>query len=198
MWNNKFISIEGCDGIGKTTLIRNLKQRLTQSGISVVTMAFPDRTTYTGTLINNYLKNRIGVLDPTVVHTIFTANRIESMNRNLISDGVCVLADRYTLSGYIYASIAVNENFAKALQQVEIAACIPVPDIVVILVGRNVHRHTGTEMYENDSFQQSVNNEYLKFNGPNVVSIDVTEMDENTVLETVYEKCNNFFYKISL
>lgn len=56
MQRGLFIAVEGIDGSGKTTVIKMLKESMEKLNIPVVTMAFPNRSTFSGKKIDAYLK----------------------------------------------------------------------------------------------------------------------------------------------
>ena len=113
----KLIVVEGIDGSGKSTLISRLSENFETWSRTFAVMCFPDRSTPTGRMINEYLasKNDNSIEDPfqnecraRVIHLLFSANRWECMAQieSLLSQGTSVLLDRYVYSGiaYSYAS----------------------------------------------------------------------------------------------
>lgn len=186
MWTGKFITIEGRDGIGKTTLVKNLFNKLKEQDIPVEIVSFPDRKSHTGALIDECLRNKKKI-HPAALHMLFSANRIETALK--LSKDRCILADRYTLSGYVYASIAQDENFAVALGNIERIINIPIPDLTIILEGKQFEE--GAELYETDEFQNAASEKYKNFSytNKNVILVNVNGMDQRKVLETVYNLC---------
>ncbi|PHH76763.1 hypothetical protein CDD82_3856 [Ophiocordyceps australis] len=72
-----FIVLEGLDRSGKTTQAKKLEERMVASGMRVVAMQFPDRTTVIGKMIDDYLKSNVEMEDH-VIHLLFSANRWEA------------------------------------------------------------------------------------------------------------------------
>ena len=73
-----FIVVEGVDGSGKSTLIKALTQHYEQQGKMVYNYVFPDRTTTTGKIINEYLQQtNASSINNEVLHLLFSANRYE-------------------------------------------------------------------------------------------------------------------------
>eukprot|EP00339_Tiarina_fusa_P007103 CAMPEP_0117071170 /NCGR_PEP_ID=MMETSP0472-20121206/50006_1 /TAXON_ID=693140 ORGANISM="Tiarina fusus, Strain LIS" /NCGR_SAMPLE_ID=MMETSP0472 /ASSEMBLY_ACC=CAM_ASM_000603 /LENGTH=88 /DNA_ID=CAMNT_0004794583 /DNA_START=8 /DNA_END=270 /DNA_ORIENTATION=+ len=72
-----FIVFEGVDRCGKTTQVGLLVKHLVQLGIAAIAMRFPDRTTPSGILINQYLQSKSD-LDDRAIHLLFSANRWEA------------------------------------------------------------------------------------------------------------------------
>lgn len=100
-----FIVFEGLDRSGKTTQAELLAQHLTMLGYRVTKLAFPDRSTPTGKLCDQYLKGELDA-DEHVMHLLFSANRYEKQQLiiDLLEQQHVVLCDRYWMSGAAYSS----------------------------------------------------------------------------------------------
>lgn len=181
----KLIAVEGCDGSGKTTLVANLKKWLDSAGVPVIAVALPDRGSRTGVLLDGYLRKKMAVEFPCVLHMLFAANRVECI-LNIASDrrNVCVIADRFTLSGQVYATAAVGSEFAAGLRACEVLAGVPEPDLTIVLDGPcadETKKHD--ELYETDSFQRRVAELYREESQTSTRTLKVTGMTEAQVLE---------------
>jgi dTMP kinase len=73
------IVFEGCDRAGKTTQCKRLVERLLSQNIRAKFMNFPNRTTKTGQIIDEYLRNKTDLTDEGI-HLLFTVNRWEARN----------------------------------------------------------------------------------------------------------------------
>ena len=101
-----FVVLEGIDRSGKTTQCKLLWQRLIQAGIAATCWRFPNRTTATGRIINEYLQQSQMQLDDHAIHLLFSANRWE-VAQNLartLYNGTTVICDRYAYSGVAFSS----------------------------------------------------------------------------------------------
>ena len=80
-----------------------LQASLERANIPVKRIAFPDRTTPVGELIDSYLRGEINFKRETI-HLLFSANRWELDNRivALLKAGTIVILDRYVYSGWAY------------------------------------------------------------------------------------------------
>ena len=159
------IVFEGCDRSGKSTQCRMLVEKLQELGFAAQLLNFPDRTTATGRIINNYLTQKEELSDQ-AVHLLFSANRWEAepMMRKLINEGVTLVVDRYSFSGVAYsASKTNNMNFewCKAPEEGLIK-----PDLVFLLQlneGTAQKRSGfGKERYEKSEFQKNVLDNFNK------------------------------------
>lgn len=134
-----FLLLEGVDRCGKTTQGRLLLNKLIAAGMAATAMRFPDRTTATGTVINNYLTTAGTDLDDRAIHLLFSANRWEAvgeLSRNLRA-GTNVVCDRYAYSGVAFSTSKVDEVSGKQLLPMEWCQApdrgLPAPDCVIFL-----------------------------------------------------------------
>ena len=130
------ILFEGTDRCGKTTQVQLLEDHLRSKGTIAEKIRFPDRTSYIGKLINDYLANTAstqGVSDQTI-HLLFSANRWEAskqLEERLLA-GTTFVCDRYAYSG-------VSFSAAKQTPGMDLDWCkacdsgLPAPDCVIYL-----------------------------------------------------------------
>jgi dTMP kinase len=158
------IIFEGLDRIGKTTQSKLLYDHLSrESNLSCERLAFPDRSTQIGSLIDSYLQRKIEFDDHTI-HLLFSANRwerMESMRAKLLQ-GCTLIVDRYAYSGVAFSQ-------AKGLDKKWCQSCdigLLKPDLVLYF-----HRekqsdclsYTGDERYETKQFQEKVESYFEQF-----------------------------------
>lgn len=158
------IVFEGLDRSGKSTHTRMLTEYLqekTTHGAQL--LRFPNRTTKSGKIIDQYLRKEIELSD-TDIHKLFSQNRHESLSEmtSLLMKGTSIVLDRYSYSGAVFSS-------AKGL---DIKDCfnyeagLIVPDIVLYmnfspkdLVSRADY---GGERYETFEFQTLVEQKFFE------------------------------------
>lgn len=101
------IVLEGVDRSGKSTQAKKLVESLQIRNIPAELMVFPDRTTYTGKLISQYLNGDDFKLNDAAIHLLFTANRWENVDKmkKHISDGTTLVVDRYSFSGMAFSAV---------------------------------------------------------------------------------------------
>ncbi len=142
----KLIVMEGaCDGIGKTTQYKLLKEHLEKDGYPVVSHHFPSYNTPQGHPVEMYLKGELGnpkELSPYLVNSLFAIDRAITWNTELKDEydkGKIVLLDRYTTSSMLYqSSIYQNmldvEKFIRYVGDYEYNKLgIQAPDLVLFL-----------------------------------------------------------------
>lgn len=105
----KLIVIEGVsDGVGKTTQIKELYNRLVKSGREVIYHHFPSYGSVGASLVEEYLKGNLGKRESIgsyAISSFYAVDRFYTYHNELkdaIEDGKIVLLDRYTTSNLIY------------------------------------------------------------------------------------------------
>jgi dTMP kinase len=138
----KIINLEGLDGAGKSTLLKKLKLYLKENNIKFKTIHFPqtnNQNTIFGDLINQYLNDDLGDLDPFVVSTLFAGDRKEHKEKinKWLDEGYYVILDRYLYSNLAYQTSRKDldfDNFLEWTHRLEYEINnIPKPDIVIYL-----------------------------------------------------------------
>ena len=158
------IIFEGLDRIGKTTQSKLLHEHLsTECGLSCERLAFPDRSTQIGSLIDRYLRREVDFNDQTI-HLLFSANRWECMDdmRKKLLQGCTLIVDRYAYSGVAFSQ-------AKGLDQSWCQSCdvgLIKPDLVLYFhrpQQSNCVQYHGDERYETKQFQEKVESYFEQF-----------------------------------
>ena len=119
---------EGADGVGKTTIIENLKSKFDSQNRSVKTIGFPGYKKATlGNLVYQIHitpKNiDISAIDSTSLQLLHIAAHIDSINNEIIPSlerGDIIFLDRYWWSTYVYGKIyGVEESVLKQMINIE-------------------------------------------------------------------------------
>ncbi len=116
MNKGKIIVIEGsCDGIGKSTQLKLLKEHLIKDGYEVVNHHFPSYHTYQGVPVEKYLQGEYGnvsELSPYFINSLYAIDRAITWKTELeplYNAGKVILLDRYTTSSLIYQSSLIED-----------------------------------------------------------------------------------------
>ncbi len=101
----KFITIEGTEGVGKTTNIEYIKQRLTEEGIDFVATREPGGTPLAEQIRTFLLTPHAEQMDPTAELLMIFAARAQHLCNVILPalrQGKWVLCDRFTDATYAY------------------------------------------------------------------------------------------------
>ena len=116
MEKGRLIVFEGaCDGIGKSTQIELLRNKLESEGNVVVGHHFPTYGTYHGAPVEEYLSGNLGNindLSPYFINSLYAVDRACAWNSKLklmYEDGKILLFDRYTTSSLIYQAAQIKD-----------------------------------------------------------------------------------------
>lgn len=179
-----FIVFEGCDHSGKTTQCK----LLSESGIfsRVRRIAFPDRSTAIGSMINSYLNNSSELSDE-AIHLLFSANRWEAAERisELLNSGTTVICDRYCYSGIAYsAAKGLKLDWCRAPDR-----GLPAPDLVIFIDAPVEYLQKrggfGGERYEHTEFQERVHQMFTVLQEENWVTVDGARSLEEVQREVI-------------
>ena len=156
-----FVTIEGGEGSGKSSLITYLSSWLTQRGFSHFITREPGGTPFGEKLREAVLDAGSGNISAQAELLLFLAARLEHVEKVIkprLEQGCIVLCDRFVDSTVAYQGYGRRENPARIwAAAVEIVPLLP--DITFYLdvpidVGfkRIVHRHQGADRLEQEAF----------------------------------------------
>lgn len=166
---------------------------LTDKGVPVEQVRFPDRTTAIGKMINSYLLNKAD-LDDMAIHLLFAANRWEAASKlkETLAAGKTVICDRYSYSGIAFSvQKGLSMEWCKAPE-----IGLPAPDKVIYLTlpveEAEKRGGYGEERYEKKETQLKVDKIFKSLQAPSWEVVDASpSIDElhqslqKIVLETV-------------
>jgi len=189
MDNGMLIVFEGAsDGIGKSTQLKMLRNRLESEGNIIVDHHFPSYGTYHGALVEKYLSGDFGKIEdlsPYFVNSLFALDRACVWNtklKPLYDEGKIILLDRYTTSSLIYQSAKIEDyenevDFLDFVSDFEYNKLgIQKPDIVIFLTAPfNVITQMRNRRVQNDGISNDLHerdNNYLRevYNNANYVA----------------------------
>lgn len=177
MEKGKLIVVEGaCDGIGKSTQYKLLKERLEKDGFTITSHHFPSYGEYQAAPVEKYLHGDFGKPSdnsPEVINDLYAIDRFVTWNEQLkpkYEVGNIILLDRYTTSSLIYQS-ALIENEDERIKFINYVIDkeyrkygIKEPDQVIFL---NAPFDLVTELRnarkENDGVSNDIHEQDIKF-----------------------------------
>ena len=164
-----FWVLEGLDGAGTTTQLKNLEAYMMDKGLPVFRTAEP--TIYeTGKFIRRVLSGEVKVPQSTVAY-LFAADRDNHLNnpeygiKAHLAKGETVISDRYFFSSFAYQSIGFDHDAVMMLN-----SRFPYPELVLYVdtpvedcISRIDSRGTDKEIYEKLDYQRLVHENYESF-----------------------------------
>ena len=164
----RFITFEGIDGSGKSTISKGVYNKLRSDGYNVV-LTYEPTDTEIGKYVQQCIKTQS---DPFVTAFTFIADRMQHCKQieEWLDDGKIVLCDRYAESTYSYQGTQLEKqikNPIKWLQELSENRII-IPDRTFLFViqpkeslARIKHRNELIP-FEHVSFLEKVHSNYLK------------------------------------
>lgn len=129
-----FVTFEGIDGSGKSTILKLVYEQLKSQGYDVVSTYEPTDT-WIGKRVQKYIETNT---DPFVTVFTFIADRIEhgKQIQQWIDDGKIVLCDRYAESTYAYQGVQLQDMMKNSVRWLKELSKdrIPIPDRTFVFV----------------------------------------------------------------
>jgi dTMP kinase len=188
-----FVTFEGIDGSGKSTISKLVFKKLKSQGYDVV-LTFEPTDTWIGKCVQKCIETNT---DPFVTAFAFIADRIEHCKQihKWLDENRIVLCDRYAESTYAYQGAQIQDfmdNPMKWLQELSKDRII-IPDrTFVFVIDPNVslariQNRDSLIPFEKVFFLEKVHKNYLKLTvGKRFKKVDATkEIDE--LVEICYE-----------
>jgi dTMP kinase len=118
MKKGKLIVIEGSDSSGKATQTKILVNRLKEEGKKVISITFPQYSSFYGRMISKYLRGKYGnphQINSYLVSLLYAQDRLLVKDKliNWLKQGKVVIADRYLTSNQIYQTAKISKNEEK-------------------------------------------------------------------------------------
>lgn len=194
----KFITFEGPDGCGKTTVVDMIYKKLESLGYRVIKTREPGGTDISEKIRDLILDVNNDEMSPRCEALLYAASRAQHTEEKIVpylNKGYIVLCERYILSSYAYQGygrgllegvVAIND-FATAGKRADLTILL-MSDYRVGLERKNEMGADRLEL-ESTDFHKKVYKGYEEI----AKYEDVTVIDANSELETVF---NNTLEKI--
>lgn len=196
--NGKFITIEGCEGSGKTSIIKILCEDLANNNISYLSTREPG-----GSKISEQIRNVILNVDNTKMDymteaLLYAASRrqhLEEIVKPALNEGKIVICDRYLDSSLAYQGYARGIGIEEVYNINMYATSGFLPDLTIYIdipveVGleriKDNNRNVNRLDLEKVAFHKKVREGYLKIAQMYPERIKV--IDGNADLEEVYKR----------
>ncbi len=194
-----FIAVEGIDGSGKSTTIKELKKFLEKKGHTVVQTAEPTDLPI-GKLIRDELKNSKS--DTPLLHEklglMFAADRLDHLQKRVwpaLKEKKTVITDRYLFSSVAYQSTNVSYEWIKGINRFAM-----LPDILVFIdvsIDKALERikkfRNDTELYETKDFLTEIDNNYRRIIKDFEDRLKVIFLDGSLGMDEIYDDIEKKF-----
>lgn len=193
-----FITIEGPEGAGKTTVLERIAKELREKGYPVVQTREPGGIAIAEQIRSVILNKDNTLMDARTEALLYAAARRQHLTEKVVpalQEGAIVLCDRFVDSSLAY------QGYARGLGMDEVASINAfaidgvMPQLTLLFDVRpevglaRIHRHDGREVNRLDledlSFHQKVREGYLKLAQSNQERIVVIDAEQNQ--EHVYK-----------
>lgn len=131
-----FITIEGCDGVGKTHQTRRLKEYCEQMGYDVVFTREPGGSDIAEQIRRIILNADNSGMDDMCEAFLYAAARIQHLKdivKPALEQGKVVFCDRFVHSSYVYQGLGRGLGLDKIVNLNQIAVGDYMPDFTVFL-----------------------------------------------------------------
>ncbi len=135
MTKSFFITLDGIDGVGKSTQIERLQQYLSDDGHDVLAVRDPG-TTEIGSKLRELLLDSDLEMHRRTEAMLFMASRcemVESIIRPALNQGRTVISDRFLLSTVVYQSIGGNVSAEQLWEIGRLANDGITPDLTILM-----------------------------------------------------------------
>jgi dTMP kinase len=175
-----FFSIDGVDGVGKSTQMELFCQWLREQGMDVVTCRDPGSTELGEALREIVLEGHSLSIHRRSEMLIYMAARsqlVEQVIRPALDSGQAVVSDRYLLANVVYQGYAGGLDVEQVWQVGQIATAGLAPDLTFVLdmdvhaAGQRMNRELDRMEMQGMEFRQRVRDGYLVEAGRQTVRI---------------------------
>ncbi len=131
-----FISIEGLDGCGKTSVINLVSQQLKHDGVDLVCTKEPGGSTIANRVRDILVDKETKNMDYITETLLYAACRSQHLHDFIIpnlNEGKVVITDRYVDSSYVYQGIARNLGLDQVMAINSLVVKDHMPDLTIYI-----------------------------------------------------------------
>ena len=204
--SNKFIVVEGSEGVGKSSQIKIIEQYLIDSKIDYILTREPGGTHF-GESIRDMILNDDNNTEELTDSLLFYASRYENYKKIILpalDAGKTVVCDRYHYSTLVYQGIVGNNSSVKAIHEIFDAIYSKMIDHIIYLYTtpkesfKRISKRSVTDKFESRglSYLEDLSNAYeFVFNSmKNITKIDTSE-DKDITKDNLIKSLDKIFKK---
>ena len=204
--SNKFIVVEGSEGVGKSSQIKIIERYLINNKIDYILTREPGGTSF-GESIRDIILNDDNNTEELTDSLLFYASRYENYKKIILpalDAGKTVVCDRYHYSTLVYQGIVGNNSYVKAIHEIFDAIYSKMIDHIIYLYTtpkesfKRISKRSVTDKFESRglSYLEDLSNAYeLVFDGmKNITKIDTSE-DKDITKDNLIKSLDKIFKK---
>ena len=204
--SNKFIVVEGSEGVGKSSQIKIIERYLIDNKIDYILTREPGGTSF-GESIRDIILNDDNNTEELTDSLLFYASRYENYKKIILpalDAGKTVVCDRYHYSTLVYQGIVGNNSSVRAIHEIFDAIYSKMIDHIIYLYTtpkesfKRISKRSVTDKFESRglSYLEDLSNAYeLVFNGmKNITKID-TSKDKDITKDNLIKSLDKIFNK---
>jgi dTMP kinase len=204
--SNKFIVVEGSEGVGKSSQIKIIERYLIDNKIDYILTREPGGTRF-GESIRDIILNDDNNTEELTDSLLFYASRYENYKKIILpalDAGKTVVCDRYHYSTLVYQGIVGNNSSVKAIHEIFDAIYSKMIDHIIYLYTtpkesfKRISKRSVTDKFESRglSYLEDLSNAYeLVFSGmKNLTKID-TSKDKDITKDNLIKSLDKIFNK---
>ena len=204
--SNKFIVVEGSEGVGKSSQIKIIERYLINNKIDYILTREPGGTSF-GESIRDIILNDDNNTEELTDSLLFYASRYENYKKIILpalDAGKTVVCDRYHYSTLVYQGIVGNNSYVKAIHEIFDAIYSKMIDHIIYLYTtpkesfKRISKRSVTDKFESRglSYLEDLSNAYeLVFNGMNNISKIDTSEDKDITKDNLIKSLDKIFNK---
>lgn len=201
-----FITLEGGEGSGKSSVIKLIVERLQKEGYQVLQTREPGGVKIAEEIRNIILDKANTSMDGKTEALLYAASRRQHLVEKVIpalEKGMIVISDRYIDSSLVYQGVARGIGIQEVYEMNLFAIDKILPNLTLILdiepeiglqrINKNNQREVNRLDLESLSFHHKVRDGYLKLKDLYPERIEI--VDASKSLEEVFENCYSLIEK---
>ena len=204
--SNKFIVVEGSEGVGKSSQIKIIERYLIDNKIDYILTREPGGTSF-GESIRDIILNDDNNTEELTDSLLFYASRYENYKKIILpalDAGKTVVCDRYHYSTLVYQGIVGNNSSVKAIHEIFDTIYSKMIDHIIYLYTtpresfKRISKRSVTDKFERRglSYLEDLSSAYeLVFSGmKNITKIDTSE-DKDITKDNLIKSLDKIFKK---
>ncbi|KNF09830.1 thymidylate kinase Tmk [Gottschalkia purinilytica] len=199
-----FITLEGPDGSGKSTMTRFLSEYLTQKGYEIVITREPGGTDISEDIRKIILDNKNTNIAYTTEALLYAASRAQHVHEKILpalNEGKIIICDRFVLSSLVYQGIARGLGIEEVKKINDFATQGLEPDLILLFdidpevsLRRKTKKGNADRLEKEDiSFHKKVYSGYMNIKDMYYEKIKIVDAskDKHEVFNNIKELVDN-------